>query len=46
MYIDAAIDYYCVQETSSNGDAYNSSSTYLYKKRNGKLFWGPLWDFD
>ena len=46
MDIDAAIDYYWVQEISSNGDAYNSSSTYLYKKRNGKLFWGPLWDFD
>ena len=46
MDIDAAIDYYWVQEISSNGDAYNSSSTYLYKERNGKLFWGPLWDFD
>lgn len=46
MDIDAAIDYYWVQEISSNGDAYYSSSTYLYKKRNGKLFWGPLWDFD
>lgn len=46
MDIDAAIDYYWVQEISSNSDAYYSSSTYLYKKRNGKLFWGPLWDFD
>ncbi|MEZ3423911.1 MAG: CotH kinase family protein [Lachnospiraceae bacterium] len=46
MDIDAAIDYYWVQEISSNGDAYGSSSTYLYKERNGKLFWGPLWDFD
>lgn len=46
MDINAAIDYYWVQEISSNGDAYYSSSTYLYKERNGKLFWGPLWDFD
>lgn len=46
MDIDAAIDYYWVQEISNNGDAYYSSSTYLYKERNGKLFWGPLWDFD
>ena len=46
MDIDAAACYYWVQEISSNADAYISSSTYLYKKRNGKLFWGPLWDFD
>lgn len=46
MDVDAAIDYYWVQEISSNGDAYGSSSTYLYKERNGKLFFGPLWDFD
>lgn len=46
MDVDAAIDYYWVQEISKNGDAYISSSTYLYKERNGKLFWGPLWDFD
>lgn len=46
MDIDAAIDYYWVQEVSRNGDGFISNSTYLYKKRNGKLFWGPLWDFD
>lgn len=46
MDVDAAVDYYWVQEIASNGDAYYSSSTYLYKERNGKLFWGPLWDFD
>ena len=44
--IDAAVDYYWIQEISMNGDAFGSGSTYLYKKRNGKLFWGPLWDFD
>lgn len=44
--VDAAIDYYWVQEFSLNGDAFGSGSTYLYKKRNGKLYWGPLWDFD
>lgn len=46
MDIASAIDYYWVQEISMNGDAFASTSTYLYKKRNGKLFWGPLWDFD
>ncbi|MCR5628419.1 CotH kinase family protein [Eubacterium sp.] len=40
------IDYYLIQEFSRNGDAYSGGSTYLYKPRNGKLFWGPVWDFD
>ena len=43
---DSAVDYWWVQELSRNGDAYGTDSTYLYKKRDGKLFWGPLWDFD
>lgn len=46
MDIDAAVDYYWIQEISKNGDAFGSTSTYLYKKRDGKLYWGPLWDFD
>lgn len=46
MDLDAAVDYYWIQEISMNGDAFGSNSTYLYKKRNGKLYWGPLWDFD
>ena len=46
MDLDAAVDYYWIQEVSLNGDGFGSSSTYLYKKRDGKLFWGPLWDFD
>ena len=51
MDVDAAIDYFWIQELSLNGDAYGSNSTYLYKTRDsagskGKLFWGPLWDFD
>ncbi len=39
------IDHYLLQEFSKNGD-FGSGSTYLYKKRNGKLYWGPVWDFD
>lgn len=46
MDVAAAIDYFWIQEFSMNGDAFGSTSTYLYKKRNGKLYWGPLWDFD
>ncbi len=49
--LDAAAKYWWVQEFSANGDAYGSGSTYLYKKsdedvKSGKLYWGPLWDFD
>ncbi|MCR5201671.1 MAG: CotH kinase family protein [Lachnospiraceae bacterium] len=43
---DSLIKYYIMQEISKNGDAYSGSSTYLYKKRNGKLYFGPVWDFD
>ncbi len=44
--LQSAIDYLWVQEFSMNGDAYVGGSNYLYKKRNGKLYFGPLWDFD
>lgn len=46
MDIESAAMYYWIQEFSLNGDAYYSTSSYLYKPRNGKLYWGPLWDFD
>ncbi len=46
MDVTSAVYYYWMQEFSMNGDGFISGSTYLYKERNGKLFWGPLWDFD
>ncbi|MEE1304040.1 MAG: CotH kinase family protein [Agathobacter sp.] len=46
MDVDAAVDYWWIQDFSKNGDGFGSNSTYLYKKRDGKLYWGPLWDFD
>lgn len=46
MDIRSAADYWWVQEFSGNTDAFITKSTYLYKERNGKLCWGPLWDFD
>ena len=46
MDIESAAKYWWIQEFSTNGDAFVTSSTYLYKARNGKLYWGPLWDFD
>ncbi len=46
MDVDSAAKYWLMQEISRNGDGFISTSTYLYKKRGGKLYWGPLWDFD
>ena len=44
--LTSTADYWWVQEFSKNGDAFDTNSTYLYKERDGKLFLGPLWDFD
>lgn len=57
MDVPAAVDFWWIQEFSENGDAYGNGSTYLYKERDktdadgnvtekGRLYWGPLWDFD
>ena len=50
--VDTAIDYLIVEELTGNNDFYNAwpwpgpHSAYLYKERNGKLYHGPVWDFD
>ena len=50
--VDTAIDYLIVEELTGNHDFYNTwpgvgpHSTYLYKERSGKLYHGPVWDFD
>ncbi len=46
MDIDSAINYWWLQEFTKNIDGFISPSTYLYKKRNGMLYWGPIWDMD
>ena len=46
MDLQTAADYFLMQEFFINFDAYKTSSNYLYKKPDGKLYWGPLWDFD
>ena len=35
-----------IQEFTVNGDAYATGSTYFYKPRGDKMYFGPLWDFD
>jgi hypothetical protein len=44
--VESAIRYYLVNELFKNVDGNLRLSTYLYKKRGGKLFFGPVWDFD
>ncbi|MCR4605910.1 MAG: CotH kinase family protein [Eubacterium sp.] len=46
MDLESAADYWWICEFSQNNDAYGTDSTFLYKEKNGKLCWGPLWDFD
>jgi hypothetical protein len=43
--VPAFIDHYWVQETVKNQDAF-AYSTNIFKKRDGNLVFGPLWDFD
>ena len=50
--VDSAIDYLIVEELTGNNDFYGTwpsvgpHSAYMYKARNGKLYSGPVWDFD
>ncbi len=43
--VDSVINYYIANELFKNVDG-AESSFYIYKKRGGKFFFGPLWDFD
>ncbi|MGH3457126.1 CotH kinase family protein [Aeromicrobium sp.] len=44
--INSAVDYYIGMELMKPVDGNMWASVYMYKQRNGKLFFGPLWDFD
>jgi hypothetical protein len=43
--VDAAIDFHVLEVLSGNVDAL-VLSTYFHKPRNGKIVFGPHWDFD
>lgn len=43
---DSFIDYWIIYELALNTELMNPKSCYMYKDRNGKLFAGPIWDFD
>lgn len=44
--VDSFINWYLVNEIMKNNDSIFFSSCWMYKQRDGKLFMGPLWDFD
>ncbi len=50
--VDTAIDFLIAQELTGNNDFYSNwpadgpHSVYLYKQPGGKLYTGPMWDFD
>jgi hypothetical protein len=44
--VASTIDYFIAQELVRNRDGNLRLSTFLVKKRGGKLGFGPLWDFD
>lgn len=44
--IQSFVDYYLVNEWLKNNDALFFSSTYVYRRHNERLRFGPVWDFD
>ncbi|MDE6017295.1 MAG: CotH kinase family protein [Muribaculaceae bacterium] len=44
--IDSFIDWWLLNELTCNWEPNHPKSSYMYKKRNGKLYAGPGWDFD
>ena len=46
MDLDSFIDWWIVHELVGNGEPKHPKSVYMYKDKSGKLFAGPIWDFD
>lgn len=44
--IDSFIDFWFVYELAVNREIKHPKSAYMHKKRDGKLYAGPVWDFD
>lgn len=44
--VTSYIDWWLVHELARNSEALHPKSCYMYKKRDGKLYAGPVWDFD
>lgn len=44
--INSVIDWWLVQELMMNNEFKHPKSSYMYKDGDGKIFAGPVWDFD
>ena len=44
--VTSYIDWWFIHELASNLEPNQPRSCYMYKKRDGKLYAGPVWDFD
>ena len=44
--VTSYIDWWLINELVCNGEIIHPKSSYMYKKRGGKLYAGPVWDFD
>lgn len=44
--IDSFVDYWILYELAGNWEGNYPKSCYMFKKRSGKLYAGPAWDFD
>lgn len=44
--VESFVDWYLVSEITKNQDSRDFSSIYMHLEPGGKLFMGPLWDFD
>lgn len=44
--MDSFIDFWLLNDLFENDDAANQHSVFVHKDRGGKLFAGPVWDFD
>lgn len=44
--VDSAIAYYVINEVFKNVDGNLRLSTFMFKRPDGKLTFGPIWDFD
>ena len=44
--VESFIDWWFVHELTDNSEPNHPKSTYMYKDQGGKLFAGPVWDFD
>ena len=46
MDMDSFVDWYLINEISRNNDAVFFTSCYMHHAPGGKLYMGPLWDYD